>query len=153
MKKLLPLLLLTMACASPTAVIDRRALQCGPGQPIEIRAGIDPDEYRQQINRGMYLVEVANNSHEDVTVKMIRISPSSSVKARSGIDSAYGAFDETIAGGDDHLFRIPFNIGDQALEADVSRRNQLGGQLVFSVIVDLANGDSYVCRFSVEERR
>ena len=65
------LLLLLAACASPTAVMDKRAIRCGPGQDIEVRAGIDDGTIINREDHGemKYLVEVSNNSHADVTVK------------------------------------------------------------------------------------
>ena len=63
------ILLLLSACASSTSVIDERQFRCGPGQDIEIRAGLDNGSMAADVG-GMitYLVEVANNSHNDVVV-------------------------------------------------------------------------------------
>jgi hypothetical protein len=121
MKYALLLSLLLAACASPTAVMDKRTFPCGPGRDIEVRAGID-----------------------DVTVKSIRIQP---IRQNvDEIDAASKTFDQLIPEGEDHVFEIPTGELSRSTHFD---RKILGGssRVEFSVRVELANGDSYHCAF------
>ena len=137
--------LLLAACASPTAVIDKRSFRCGPGQDIEVRAGIDDGSITHEIGGQLeYLVEVANNSHRDVTVSNIRIEPKPRAGQKiEGIDSAAKSFDQLIPENDEHVFELPANAsGPRAFESQVDRQ-----EIEFVVLVSLANGDSYHCSF------
>ena len=145
MRHALLLVLLLAACASPTAVMDKRSLPCGPGQDIEVRAGIDDGTITQEIGGELqYLVEVANNSHHDVTVKQIRIQPIRQYVEE--IDSASKTFDQVVPEGDAHVFEIPTGALSRSTHFD---RKILGGtsRVEFSVLVSLSNGDSYHCAF------
>lgn len=142
------ILLLLAACASPTAVIDKRGFQCGPGQDIEVRAGLDDGSINHEVGGQLkYLVEIANNSHNDVVVTSVRIDPSEQVE---GIDSAYKVFDQLIPEGEDHVFEIPASAA-WTPPRDFSR--QVAGRRVeFRVTVALSNGDSYHCLFAAPWR-
>jgi len=145
----LTLFILLAACASPTAVIDKRGFRCGPGQDIEVRAGLDDGSINHEVGGQLqYLVEIANNSHNDVVVKSVRIEPDG--EKIEGVDSAYKVFDELIAEGEDHVFEIP------ASGAWIPRSGfagQVAGRRVeFRVTVALSNGDSYHCLFSARWR-
>lgn len=145
MKHALLLSLLLAACASPTAVLDKRAFPCGPGRDIEIRAGIDDGTITKEVGGELqYLVEVANNSHNDVTVKSIRIQPIR--QDVEEIDAASKTFDQLIPEGEDHVFEIPTGELSRSTHFD---RKILGGtsRVEFSVRVELSNGDSYHCAF------
>jgi hypothetical protein len=141
-------LLLLAACASPTAVIDKRSFQCGPGQDIEIRAVLThPAAAREAGEPLKYQVEISNNSHNDVTVTYVRIQP-----RREDLDrldeSVSRYFDQLIPPGKDHLFELP------AIEAWVQSpelAQKLGERRVrFAARVSLANGDSYQCDFETQ---
>lgn len=143
------LLLLLTACASSTDIIDERVLPCGSGQDIEVRAGFDDGMLHGEVGGQMkYLVEVANNSHHDVTVKSIRIDPQS--ERVPGIERAYRQYDQLIAEGEDHVFELP---SSEVLNwrSDLDRRTALQ-RLEFVVVVSLSDGDSYRCRFVAELR-
>jgi hypothetical protein len=137
-------LLLLAACASPTAVIDKRGFRCGPGQDIEVRAGLDDGSINREIGSELkYLVEIANNSHHDVFVTSVRIEPSGEKIA--GVESAHKAFDQLIAEGEEHVFEIPASAwvpGRDFAQQVVGRRVE------FRVTVGLSNGDSYHCQFA-----
>ena len=142
------LLLLLAACASPTAVMDKRAIRCGPGQDIEVRAGIDDGTIINREDHGemKYLVEVSNNSHADVTVKEIRIDPMRD--KRDEVPEVYSAskvFNQDILEGEEHLFEIP--IGSWSATSHFDRKLEGGSRLEFWVRVMLTNGDAYHCSF------
>jgi hypothetical protein len=140
---LLSLLMLT-ACASDSALSDNQAFLCGSGQDLEIRAGLDKgNEAGQFAGEVRYLVEIANNSNEDVTVKSIRISPKSD-NASATFADAYQTFDQTVEEGKDHVFEIPANA--VGLRSGAGRPLS-GTRLDFLVMVNLSNGDVYRCPF------
>ncbi len=137
-------LLLAAACASPTAVVDERTFRCGPGQDIEVRAGLDDGSINHEIGgQLMYLVEVANNSHRDLTVSYLRIEPHAKFgEPIEGVESAAKTFDQLIPENDEHVFEIPANSGPRAFDQRPDRR-----EIEFLVVVTLSNGDSYHCSF------
>jgi hypothetical protein len=141
-------LLLFAACASPTAVIDKRTFRCGPGQDIEVRAGIDDGTIINREDHGemKYLVEVSNNSHSDITVTQIRIDPMRD--KRDEVPEVYSAskvFNQEIPENEEHLFEIP--IGSWSRTTHFDRKLEGGSRLEFWVRVSLSNGDSYHCSF------
>lgn len=145
------LLLLLAACASPTAVIDTRSFRCGPGQDIEVRAGLDDGTALREVARELtYLVEVANNSHRDLTVRSVRVAPSGEESA-TGLAAVSKVFDQLIPEGEDHVFEIPASASWNPTSA-FDRRIR-GERLELAVTVALTNGDSYRCSFVSEPRR
>lgn len=141
--------LLACACASPTAVMDKRTMLCDSGQDIGILAGLEdaPQTTAEMAATGpTFLVEVSNNSHGEVTVKSIRIEPSDQREIR--MDNITKMFNETIAENDEHLFRLPVNAPWNY--GSIDRQIALSGQhLTFFVTVSLTNGDTYRCPFEV----
>lgn len=139
---LFALALLFTACASSNEL--ERTLPCGPGQDIEVLAGIiDPAAARESAERVMYIVEVANNSDRDLVVSSIRVEPRTKVEGLSG---AYRQFDQTIEHGRDHRFElVATDVWVQPPELSV---RQPGDRRVeFSAVVTLSNGDAYRCSF------
>jgi hypothetical protein len=147
MRRLLPLLLLLTACASPTAVIDKRHFKCGPGQDLSIAAGFDPAA-QSEVGEPMFLVEVSNNTHNDVTVKTVRVGPANMDERQFG--SAQLSPDVTISGGDAEIFRLPARRTASMIDprASSSQRSAVD----FDVYVALTNGDSYQCQFRAAVR-
>ena len=141
--------LLLAACASSTDVIDQRTLRCGPGQDIEVRAGVDDGTIINREDRGVmkYLVEVANNAHNEVTVTHIRIEPMRDKREEvPEIKSAWKEFNQTIPENEEHLFEIPIDAWSSTTHFD---RTIAGGErFEFLVRVSLSNGDSYHCTFA-----
>lgn len=141
---LLALVLLT-ACSSSMDMADSQSFDCGQGQAIEVRAGLD-----RRIGEGAFgeqfemLVEIANNSHEDVTVTSVRVEQLSADGAPYRFDNSYRKFDQLIEEGKDHTFHLPMT--GRALNVTSSRPLEL------VVHVLLANGDSYRCSFDVSGR-
>ncbi|HWW62555.1 MAG TPA: hypothetical protein VN181_14375 [Thermoanaerobaculia bacterium] len=143
------LLLLLTACSS-SGLIDKQAIEGGPGQDIGVALGnfnsraaapydaTTEDAYTIDI-------EVSNNSDGDVTVTRIAISPGES--GAYSISSTSQKFDETIAEGEDHLFTL-------SLRGRQTRRlapNE-GADVTVRVVVTLSNGDSYFYSFAVPVR-
>ena len=147
---LLLLLALLTACASPTAVIDQRSFRCGPGQDIEIRAGIfDPTTTREGAGPLTYIVEIANNSHNDVTVQTIRLRPLSD--ELSILKPVTRTVDQLIPEGEDHVFELAASdvwLRSPDLDPVFARR-----RLEFEATVLLTNGDSYRCAFAMTARK
>lgn len=141
---LLLLLLLSVACASPTAV-QQNSFNCGEtGLDLSIAAGFDPGNQPGEMGEREFVVEVSNNVHHDVTVTLVRVESSN-----RGLGSAFDDTDVTIAGGEDHVFHLkasPFG-------ASRSSQAMLGlGVVEFQVMLTLSNGDVYRCPFRAEVR-
>ena len=137
-------LLLFAACASPTAVIDHRNFNCDPGQPLEIAAGYDAGE--GEMGNREFVVEVANNSELDVTVKQVRVE---GTERSRWIGAAYETKEVTIASGEDHLFRLKASLpyGQSAVQSTLGTRSAIAE---IQTTVLLTNGDAYRCLFRVE---
>lgn len=155
MKKiaLLPMLVLCFACSSSTKLDDREVFDCQPGRDIEIMAGIEGVKGRASINPGeelAFLVEVANNSHEDVIVDAIRIEPSADSRGTSELDPVYQSVSYELAAGKEHLFRFPARRRlNPTMDSRESTRNSFSRAPEMTVTVLLKNGDAYRCPFSL----
>ena len=131
-------------------MVDAQAFDCGQGQDIEVRAGLD-----RRIGEGAFteqfemLVEIANNSHEDVTVTSVRVEQTSSENAQYRFDNSYRKFDQVIEEGKDHVFHLPMT-GRPLRDLGRVTSSQ---PLELAVHVLLANGDSYRCAFDVGSGR
>jgi hypothetical protein len=152
---LLSLLVFSAACASSTDVIDSEVLACGPGQALEIQAGVEGARGGRTIESTedlVFLVEVANNSHEDVVIEAIRIEPDRASRMGANVEPVYKVVNEEILQGKDHLFRFPaMRKMMSAVTADSSRssRQSAGQPPEMMVTVLVKNGDSYRCSFSL----
>ena len=140
-------LLFLAACASPTAVIDKHRFDCGQGgHEVSIGAGFENPHKTESLDEPAFLVEVGNNSHQEITVTTVRIEPGN--KNRVRYQSTADVEDVVIAEGDAHVFRLPARI---ALAPDPeiapSRIPHSDDFLEFSVLVMLTNGDEYRCGF------
>ncbi|HVG23543.1 MAG TPA: hypothetical protein VND45_05270 [Thermoanaerobaculia bacterium] len=148
MKRIAPLLslLLAGACASPTAVIDKRTIRCGPGQDLTIAAAFENGRAGDNLGEQLFLVEVSNNGNTDATVTVVRVEPGDRNRVR--FNPAYQSVDVTIAGGDDHVFRLPATEASVAESRRASEMLDVGAGLAeVMVTVTLANGDTYRCPF------
>jgi hypothetical protein len=144
-------LVLSTACSSGMDMADTQSFDCNQGQDIEVRAGLD-----RRIGEGSFgeqfemLVEIANNSHEDVTVTSIRVEQmADSQNAQYRFDTSYRKFDELVEEGKDETFHLPMT--GRALRNMGSVTSSQ--PLVLVVHVLLANGDSYRCSFDVGSGR
>lgn len=146
------LLVFAAACASSTAVMDQRALNCGEaGQDIEVAAGLDDGtsgRAAEQTGQRAYLVNVTNNSHGEVTVKSVRVDPND--HEGTAMDVITKVFDQTIPENDEHLFVLPINA--TWTREMIERHPTSGWPYEISVAVALTNGDTYRCSFDVQFR-
>ena len=142
-------MLLFPACASSTRVIASRDLDCRPGQDIDVTALYENGRTSEQVGQESFVIEVANNSHSELTVTSVRVEPGdrNRVPFETGVDGD----EHTLQGGEQHVFRFPFR-APFAADPEISRRPTLSGlenaaELVVTVL--LTNGDRYHCRFFV----
>lgn len=148
------LLFFFAACASPSAMIDQTS-DCGPGQDLEIRAALGDSRSGEFLGQNIFLVEVANNSHEDVTVKRVRVEPrelrqSSINSRRAPLNGAAKDFNQTIAEGTEHVFELP-TTASAMLSPDMQDA-VVSEELELHVTVELTSGESYRCAFAVTRR-
>jgi hypothetical protein len=140
--------LLLVACSSNMGFEDERLLQCDSGQDIELRAGLQAP--RGMINsmgdRVTMLLEVSNNSHQEIVVKTIRVEQERSSQTDYRVDPVTENFDRAIPENEDYTFELSMT-GYGSV--DRSGRRASGGALTFAATVHLANGDTYRCSFAV----
>lgn len=146
---------LLAGCATNDGFVDDQVHDCESGS-IEIRAGIDGQSNVMTGSQQEYtvLVEVANNSDEDVTVDSVRVDPLSSSR-----DSQYeftgGAVRprQVIAEAHDAVFEVPLRVRLRESNSGMSRMNdprvRFSGAVDVSVSVALSDGETYRCRFRV----
>lgn len=148
------LLLLLSACATGDGFVDDQIHQCEPGDPIELAAGVlEPDPSPD--GRLTVLVEVANNSNEDVTVQQVRVDPYSMMNGeRQPLDFQGGArtVNREIKEGEDETFEVPVTVRlrDAMNMGGPSRGTTYAVDA--TVTVKLANGDASRCRFRMPVR-
>ncbi len=145
-------LLVLVSCASPTAMIDERVLECGPGGDIDVMAGLaSPNVVLEGTNDNFtFVVNVANNSHGEITVKTIRVEQAS-MPDRAGyqLDPAARTFNHAIEEGKDHDFELPMS--GRSARSQFMDRQVRRGPIEVRVFVTLTNGDSYRCAFAVTQ--
>ena len=142
-----------VSCSSATDVIDKRFLDCSPGQDISIMAGFDkpPGETVGVDDRFELLVSVSNNSNGEITVTSIRGEQSHTDTARYRIENTFRRFDQVIEEGKDHTFRLPMSGRPVYRDPSVREVGSSSG-LQMIVSVSLSNGDSYRCAFEMGGR-
>lgn len=149
MKAIIPatLVLLLAGCASSTAMEDNRVLDCASGRDIEVLAGIDsPPSSMFDLHELTYVVEVANNSHEDVVVDFIRVQTSGS-RFLATFEPVSRSVNQGIAQGKDHLFRFTTTRSLTSVDETHQRSQTIGAGARLDVMVKLTNGDAYRCAF------
>ena len=151
---LLPLVLVLAACASSNdGFVDNTSQECGPGQDVEISVGIDPPSSPSERfeNRLTVLVEVANNAHEEITVKSIRIDPeigNTNTATRFDFQSAFKEVGESIPEGESARFELQMT-GQLRVSMDPQAQRQHVTTVDVAVTVLLENGDHYRCRYQL----
>ena len=145
-------LVLLVSCSSSTDLIDQRNLDCESGHDVSIAAGLDAPLLHEdgREDRFKVLVEVSNNSHEDVIVKSVRVDQRTDESTTYMVDRGYGQYDQVIAPGKDYTFELPVS-GRSARRSSRSLNEPTAIELGVSVI--LANGDHYRCFFDVGSSR
>lgn len=149
---LIAVLLLT-ACSSGSGLIDQRVMDCGSGQDIDIIAGIQQAGGRGREfggDRAVMVVNVANNTHGEVTIVNIGADQITDAHTVYVYDRGNLNPDATLAEGEEKTFELPLtgrrvNSPDLRDQEELRRENE---PVLMAVRVRLSNGDSYVCRYS-----
>lgn len=147
------LLVLFAACAS-SSDIQTQVFDCSSGNDIEIRAGLSNERSGEHAGQYLFIVEVANNSDHDVTVKRIRVDPREVNRSRrrsSPLASAVKNVDVTIAEGTEEIFEL--SSSSSMLFTEELRDTIEAEVFELDVRVELSNGDTYRCPFEVRGRR
>jgi hypothetical protein len=151
MKSLTPLILLTfLSCASSDGFVGESTHQCSPGDPIEINVGFEGASAPNQDlvdDRVTLLVEIANNSDEDIVVESVRVDPQSPMSGQQRYELVGGSISprRTIAEADAFLFRVPMT----ARRTDARAPRGFSGVAEVAVTVTLEGGTRYRCRYQV----
>ena len=143
---------LLVSCASSDDLTDRRYLGCEPGQDVSIAAGLDTGFLDDDGSEDHFnvLVEVSNNSHEDITVKTIGVDQTADDFTTYVIDRGYAEYDLVVAPGKDHTFEVPVRGRARRSSTGTLRAPQA---IDLRVVVLLADGDQYRCSFVVGASR
>lgn len=139
-------------CGSSTDLIETESILCAEmGNEISVglyAAESDrvPAGARQQ--QGVTLkVEVSNNSHQDVVVKSIVLSPTDP-RARIKLNTAHANFNQEIAEGKEHVFTLR-TTGTWQTDQWVNVSDRPSGSVEVESRVELTSGQIYRCRFEV----
>ena len=147
-RALLLSLILTAACASKDGFVDHSTQNCAPGSEIGIQAGWDArgSTYETGTNRLTLMVEVANNSNHEVTVKRIYVDPMM-MREDAPWELERGAVDpmKVIPEGEAATFEVPMIAKRRMFE----RRNVIsttsGAEVAVTVLLEPEQ--TYRCRF------
>lgn len=151
MKSLAPLILLVfLSCASGDGFVGESSHQCSPGDPIEINVGFEgPSAPNQDFvdDRLTLLVEIANNSDEDIIVESVRVDPQTPMSGQQRYELIGGSITprRTIAEADAFLFKVPMT----ARRTDERVPRGFSGVAEVAVSVSLEGGVRYRCRYRV----
>lgn len=148
---LLSVLLLSAACASNDGFVRDTVKTCQPGADLEIQAGIDAgapnnERFDDQIDM---IVEVSNNSHEDVTVKTIRVDPSHADSGRVDVVGGSKEVDEDVPEAQSKMFEIPITVRRRGVLGPQSPSRVTAQWVDFAVTVVLSDGEAYRCSFRI----
>lgn len=149
---LFAIILFFSSCASDSRIQDHRSLGCESGQDIDIMAGLNKDgvnEYATGEDRFEVLINVANNSHAEQTVKVVRIEQVGTDRTRYQIDPVARTYDQLIGEGKDYTFHLPVTGRVRGFTDPPARLDEMTSAVHLAVSVSLANGDSYRCVFDV----
>jgi hypothetical protein len=144
-------LLLAGACASNDGFVDESASMCAPGQDISMQAGFDNASSPGLSEQYTLIVEIANNSHDAITVKSVRADTMGNRDGNVEIQGGRKEFDKTIEGGDASLFEVPITVRERDFRSrEIDPRRQGGAVIAdLTVTAELSDGDSFRCRFRV----
>lgn len=139
------LLLLLTSCASNDGFVDQGVDTCQAGDELELQAGIGQGSMFAD-GRATVLIEVSNNSNNDVTVNHIRVDPTSPDPQRFEVMGGTVTTPQEIKQGESHTFEVPITL---------RIKDQMGGPLQrgyaiaveAGVSVKTTSGISSRCRF------
>jgi hypothetical protein len=147
-------LVLFASCASQDGFIAQDTKRCGPGVDVEINAGFDPSNAPQADridSRVTFMVEVANNSDHEITVKTVRVEPMAGNREEAyQLQGNAVTFDKVVPEGDSSMFEIPLSssyAGSQFGNPNMRNRGTTGRDV--DVMVSLTSGETVRCRFRV----
>ena len=146
----LVLALMLAACASSDGFVDETSQQCAPGQPVFIQLGVDlsrASRLEGVDDQLTILAQVSNNSHEEITVVRVATDQAFDNTAYYRVEPQSRRFNQTIAGGEQHVFEIP-TTGRLLARPQELRQSR---PPVLGVRVRLANGDEYHCRYQIDD--
>lgn len=144
------LTLMLASCASSDGFIDETSQQCEPGQPVFIELGVDlsrASRLEGVDDQITILVQISNNSHEEITVLRVATDQAFDNSAYYRVEPQSRRFNQTIAGGEQHVFELP-TTGRLLARPQELRYSQ---PPVLGVRVRLANGDEYHCRYQIDD--
>ena len=139
------LLLLLTSCASNDGFIDQAVDTCQSGDALELQAGMGQASMFAD-GRATVVVEVSNNSNEDVTVSQVRVDPTSPDPQRFEVMGGTVTTPQEIAQGESHAFEVPITV---RLKDQMAGQRQRGYAVAVeaNVSVKTTSGISSRCRF------
>lgn len=151
-------LFLLSSCATNDGFVADDLRQCEPGDPIEIAAGVMQPDVGMD-GRLVVLVEVANNSDQDVTVDFVRIESHNSFSQQQqeqqriayDLQGASRNFDQEIKEGEDARFEVPVTVRLRDI-GDAQMARGVTVAIDAAVTVKLADGSSSRCAFRMPVR-
>lgn len=150
-------LFLLSSCATNDGFVANDVRQCEPGDPVEIAAGVlQPDVMMD--GRLTVLIEVANNSDEDITVDMIRIDGHNAFSQQQqqqriqyDFQGASRDFDQEIKEGEDARFEVPVTVRLRNMD-DAQLARGVTFAVDAAVTVKLTDGSASRCAFRMPVR-
>jgi hypothetical protein len=148
-------LFLLSSCATNDGFAKPVERLCEPGDPVEIAAGVLTPEVAMD-GRVTVVIEVANNSNEDITVDFIRIDSHNQFSQQSPrieYDFQGGSrdFDQEIKEGEDARFEVPVTVRLRDM-ASVQMGRGVTVEIDAAVTVKLADGSASRCAFRMPLR-
>lgn len=130
-----------------------RTFDCEPGQPVTILVGLEA--IHQSGMEGVddqhtLAVLVANNSHQDIVVKYVRIDQRLDATAIYRLDNGYREVDEVVPEGKEIELKVPMTGRSAAVVAESMKTSRRS--ILLDVSVGLGNGDRYHCEFEISVR-
>ena len=154
MKHLAIAALLLTACASSSDFVDSEMVDCAEmGNEVSVmlsRAQVETSPTPSMMITDPQVtidVEVSNNSHGEIVVKTIVLHPRSEPNGVFQLNNAYGKFDQAIAEDKDHVFTLR-TTGRWRVRTN-ERGDRPASSVPVEARVELANGQTYRCLFSV----
>jgi hypothetical protein len=150
---LLAIFFLTACASSNDGFVDDSAHTCTEsGQKIEIEAGLQmPGAGLEQFSANAIAhVQLSNNSDDDVVVKSIRVDPRLNNAVDYELQQGFLEVNGVLKEAESEQYEIPLMVRDRGAFGDDPRnRNTRSTTADLSVMVVLANGETYRCQFRV----
>jgi len=95
-----------------------------------------------------FIVNVANDSRKDITVRNIRVDPHNTETISYRLDPTYRKFNVTIPENDEHDFELPISGHGMRMDRQGTRFGE-SNEVPVIVSVQLESGDVYQCRYGI----